>query len=193
MTDSLHDKPAAKGRHHKHAPEQKFRMALSVAIGLAVFIFLIIRVFAPFSSDWRRQTTQIREKNGLIRQYEQLLEQEDSLRENFDLLSRQIQAEIPVEREESQFLTEIEKVASNTYVHVSTMNPLPIKDFGSFKELSVEIEMEANLGNLAKFLYDIKKSSVVLVANRLSLQPKSERSALLKGHLVISTIFAKDK
>ncbi len=175
------------------AATAKYRLILFAVVGLTAFVFLTIQVFTPFSSDWRSQSTQIREKSELIKQYEQLLKQEDMLSKDFESLSKQIQAEIPVEREESQFLTEIEKVASGTYVHISTMNPQPFKDFGSFKELSVEIEMEANLGNLARFLYYIKKSSVVLVANRLSLQPKSERSALLKGHLVISTIFLKDK
>lgn len=53
--------------------------------------------------------------------------------------------------------------------------------------------MEANLGNLVRFLYEIRKSSVVLVVNKLELTPKSERSSLLKGKLIISTIFLKER
>lgn len=179
--------------YHKLIAAQKYKSILFVTVSLAAFIFLSFKIFAPFSNEWHNQTAQIQEKTELIKQYQQSLEQEGVLHKSFDTLSRQIQAEIPVEREESQFLTEIGKAASNANVHISTMNPRPFKDFGSFKELSVEIEMETNLGNLTRFLYDIKKSSVVLVANQLSLQPKSERSALLKGHLIISTIFLKDK
>lgn len=193
MTPFSFNKWPAQNRYLKMISGQQYRNVLLIIIGLAVAVFFMFRVFKPFSNDWREQSTRLREKTQLLKQYERLMKQEDSLRKDFDTLSRQIQTEIPVEREESQFLTEIEKVASSTYVHISTMNPRPIKDFGSFKELSVEIEMETNLGNLARFLYYIKKSSVVLVANRLRLQPKSERSALLKGHLVISTIFPKDK
>ena len=193
MTNYDHSKPTKTLGQHKPASIQQYKSIFTTAAGLSVFIFIAFKVLAPFPSKWQKQSDQIREKYKLTKQYEQLIRQESALYKDFDTLNRQIQTEIPVEREESQFLTEIGKVASNTNVHIFTMNPRPFKDFGSFKELSVEIEMETNLGNLARFLYYIKKSSVVLVADRLSLQPKSERSALLKGHLVISTIFLKDK
>jgi Tfp pilus assembly protein PilO len=122
-----------------------------------------------------------------------LIQQKDKLTEKFSSLSKKIQAKLPLERKEGEFLTEIDKVAEETNVHIETMNPRPLRDLGFFKELSVEIDMEANLGNLVRFLYQMRKSSVVLVANRLRLKPKSERSALLKGHLVISTIFLKEQ
>jgi Tfp pilus assembly protein PilO len=110
----------------------------------------------------------------------------------FSALGKKIQAKLPLSGE-SEFLTELGRVAEETNVHIETMNPRPFRDLDFFKELSVEIDMEANLGNLVRFLYQMRKSSVVLVANRLRLKPKSERSALLKGHLVISTIFLKEK
>ena len=85
------------------------------------------------------------------------------------------------------------RVARETSVHISSMNTKPPRDLDYFRELSVEINMEANLGNLVRFLYKMRKSSVVLVADSLALEPKSRRSALLKGHLIVSTIFMKEK
>ena len=115
---------------------------------------------------------------AIIKRSESIVSQEEALTQRFEYLTKKIQARLPVEREESQFLNEIQKVAQENSIHIASMNPLPLKDLGSFKELSVEIDMEANLGNLVRFLYYMRKSSVVLVANRLRLQPKSQRSAL---------------
>jgi Tfp pilus assembly protein PilO len=163
---------------------------------LAIVIVLLIaykKIIIPFMKNWSNQTAQIKTQKTLIKKYKTALESRDILNEEFSSLSQKIQAKLPSEREESQFLNEIGKVASQTSVHIATMNPLPLKELGSFKELSVEINLETNLGNLVRFLHQMRESSVVLVANHLNLEPKEKRSALLKGKLVISTIFLKEK
>jgi len=178
---------------HKSPPTNKRKNIFLFVCTLALIVILAGKTVNPTLEHWHNQTEQIRQKNEAIKEYGYILQQEDALKDSFARLSHQIQTEIPVEREESQFLIEIGNVATDTNVHISTMNPRPFKDFDSFKELSVEIEMEANLGNLTRFLYEMRKSSVVLVVNSLNLEPKSERSALLKGHLIISTMFLKNK
>jgi Tfp pilus assembly protein PilO len=161
---------------------------LSIVVPIVCF-----KIVIPYINKWHQQTVQINQKKELIKKAQEIITKKDSLTKRFSVLSKKIQAKLPLERKESEFLTEIGRVAENTYVHIETMNPLPFRDLDFFKELSVEINMEANLGNLARFLYEMRKSSVVLIANRLRLKPKSTRSALLKGHLVISTIFLKER
>ena len=130
-------------------------------------------------------------KKELIHQAKKTLRKRENYNQQFADLSQKIQAQLSVAREESQFLAEINNVANQNYVHIETMNPRPFKDLGDFKEISVEIKMEANLGNLVRFLHQMRESSVLLETSRLRLQPKSERSALLKGHLIISTLYLK--
>lgn len=166
-----------------------FVIVITLLLGALAFA----KLFLPLVKKWSQQTREIRQKKELIKRDRALIGQKDELTRRFSSLSRKIQAKLPLGSGESEFLTELGRVAEQTNVHIETMNPRPFRDLGFFKELSVEIDMQANLGNLIRFLYQMRKSSVVLVANRLSLKPKSERSALLEGHLVISTIFLKEK
>ncbi|MFH1459668.1 MAG: type 4a pilus biogenesis protein PilO [Candidatus Omnitrophota bacterium] len=156
-------------------------------------IILFINIFLPFARKWNTQSKLIKEKKLHLEKSRANIAQEEELKLKFAAISQGIQAKLPAQRGQSNFLTAIGNVAQDTNLHIVTMNPRPFRDLGFFRELSVEINMESNLGNLVRFLYQMRKSSVVLTANRLQLEPKSDRSALLKGHLVISTIFLKDQ
>ncbi|MBN3040304.1 MAG: type 4a pilus biogenesis protein PilO [Candidatus Omnitrophica bacterium] len=166
---------------------EKSLFIIAVTVILAGFIYF--RIINVYRNSWVRQSLQIKENQQIVQKEKNLIAQTQELNIKFETLVKKIQAQLPQNREEGQFLNEIQKVAEDTYVHIAAINPLPVKEIGSFRELSVEIELEANLGNLVRFLYYMRKSSVVLVAQRLRLEPKSERSALLKVNLVISTIF----
>jgi Tfp pilus assembly protein PilO len=174
-------------------PLHRKKILITLAIIVILGPFLFFKVLSPVFRHLSTVNKEISKNKKMIVGMKRLINEQEELEKSFDELSRNIQAKLPSEREESQFLSEIGRVANETNVYISVMNPLPYKDLDDFKELSVEINLEANLGNLVRFLYLMRKSSVVLVANRLKLEPKSERSALLKAHLVISTIFLKEK
>jgi len=169
------------------------KILLIVAVVVVLVPTAYFKIFTPFIDKWTNQSLEIKKDKEIIKKLKDEISQKDNLTKEFSLLTKKIRAKLPLEREENQFLAEIGKVSQDTDVHIITMNPLLSKNLGVFKELSVEIDMEANLGNLVRFLYQMRKSSVVLVANKLSLEPKSRRSALLKGNLTISTIFLKEK
>ena len=175
----------------KHTFSSREKHLFAVAV-LCVGVPLVFAVVGkPLSRAWSEQSHRLRDKQARISTLRSLIRQEKDLNAAFDALTTKIQARLPYGREESQFLNEIGSVAKSTNVHIAAMNPLPIHDLGAFREMSVEIDMEANLGNVVRFLYYMRQASVVLVANKLVLEPKEERSALLRGHLVISTIFMK--
>ncbi len=171
------------------------RRKIVITISLIIFVTFILYLgfFLPFSKRLNQLNSEITNNEKIIKRLKKELEEKEILEKEFSSLTKKIKARLPFQREESQFLSEIEKVAKENNIHINLLTTLPSKDIGEFKELSVEIDMEANLGNLVRFLYEMRKSSVVLVANKLELTPKSERSALLKGRLIISTIFLKEK
>jgi len=162
-------------------------------LSIASICLIFIAIILPFNKKWEKKDNQIKYKLALIEQNESIINQKTKLNESYSNINKKIQAKLPAERSQGNFLTAIGEVARKTNIHIESMNPQPLKTLGFYNELSVEINMEANLGNVVRFLYHMRKSSVVLVANRLNLQPKSERSALLKGHLIISTIFLKEQ
>lgn len=171
--------------------ENKQRILVILAVGLVLGL-IYIKAVRPFFKNLRDKAAQLGQKKLLVEKSRAVINEREALLLDFSDLSRKIQARLPLERGESKFLNAVGEVAQSTNVYIQSMNALPLRDLGFFRELSVEIDMEANLGNLVRFLYQMRKSSVVLVANRLSLEPKAEGSALLKGHLIISTIFIKE-
>jgi len=167
---------------------------LTISVLSIAFVgILYISIVLPYRKKLNSLNLEIIKNQKIIDKMQKEVSKKSELEEKFSSLAKKIKAKLPFRREESQFLSEMGKVAKETNIHVSLMNPLPPKDIGNFKEFSVAIDMEANLGNLVRFLYQMRKSSVVLVANKLELEPKSKRSALLKGKLIISTIFLKEK
>ena len=171
----------------------KRKNILSYLLGFIAVIMVYTAFITPFTAKIKNQQKQIDQKKALIEKSRSAIDKKDKLNSTYSLANKKIQAKLPSQGGENSFLTAIGQVAEKTNVHIESMNPKPIKELGFFNELSVEINMQANLGNLVRFLYEMRKSSVVLVANRLNLRPISERSALLKGHLEISTIFLKDR
>ncbi|RKY28301.1 MAG: hypothetical protein DRP61_02045 [Candidatus Omnitrophota bacterium] len=167
-------------------------LVISIITGIGALLFYLGFIL-PLSNKLTELNSKITNDEKLIKKLKEELKEREKLEEEFSSLSKKIKARLPFQREESQFLSEIEKVAKETNIHINLLSPLPAQNIGEFKELSVEIDMEANLGNLVRFLYEIRKSSVVLVVNKLELTPKSERSSLLKGKLIISTIFLKER
>jgi len=172
---------------------KKSRSTIIVVVSLIALIVITSWLILPFFSTWTRQSQEIRMVKASLKKRQAIVQRHDELEEKFSDINNRIQARLPGTRGESTFLNAIGQVAKKTNVHIETMNPRPFRDLGFFRELSVEIDMQANLGNLVRFLYEMRKSSVVLVANNLKLKPKSERSALLNGYLVISTIFLKEQ
>ncbi|MBU1044164.1 MAG: type 4a pilus biogenesis protein PilO [Candidatus Omnitrophica bacterium] len=171
----------------------KNKKLILIIASIAALCLVYISIISPFLRKSNEQKTQINQKLALLEKSRKIIQQKEALNQSYSNMNKKIQAKLPSERGQSNFLTAIGEVARKTNIHIESMNPQPLRELGFSNELSVEINMEANLGNIVRFLYEMRKSSVVLVANRLSLQPKSERSALLKGHLIISTIFLKEQ
>lgn len=171
----------------------KNKIILILIASITAISLFYVAIINPFTIKWNEQDSQLKQKSALLKKNQARIKQKDALTESYSIINQKIQAKLPSDRGHSNFLIAIGEVAKKTNIRIESMNPQPLRELGFSDELSVEINMEANLGNLVRFLYEMRKSSVVLVANRLQLQPKSERSALLKGHLVISTIFLKEQ
>ncbi len=163
-------------------------ITLALAAGAAVFSAFV----QPAWRHWQENETRIQKTTVEIQRARSLIEEQEKLTERLQALNRNLLTRIPPARKESAFLSEIDKVAQQANVHILRLNPRRTRDYGPFTELSVELDAEANLGNLVRFLYDIRESSVLLVVEEIRLQPKADRSALLKSSLVISSLFTKE-
>jgi Tfp pilus assembly protein PilO len=169
--------------------EMRLVLTALVLIAGAVAFAALVR---PMWRLWQENQTRIRQVTAETQRTQQLIEERKELTQRLQTLNRNLLTRLPLARKESAFLSEIGKVAEQANVHILRLNPRGTRDYGPFTELAVELDAEANLGNLVRFLYDIRESSVLLVIDEMRLQPKADRSALLKSSLIISSLFAKE-
>jgi len=91
-------------------------------------------------------------------------------------------------------LTEsIQKIAQDTGVQVRAIQTSLLQDLNFSQELFLEVNLEAPLGDLVRFIYELKNSSEFIDINRLKLQPRTEGSEFLKSQLIVSTLFLKER
>ncbi len=165
---------------------------LTIAFGMTAVLAVFGYLVRPAVRRWQEKEALVRRTAVEVRRAQRLIEERVQLTERLNALNRNLLTRIPLARKEGEFLSEIGKVAQQTNVLLLRLDPQGSRDYGPFTELSVELDAEANLGNLVRFLYDIRESSVLLVVEKMRLQPKADRSALLKSYLVISSLFAKE-
>ncbi len=165
---------------------------LTMAFGMTAAFLVLAYLVRPAGRRWQEKEALAQRIAVEVRRAERLIGERAQLTERLNALNRNLLTRIPLARKESEFLSEIDKVARQTNVHLLRLDPQGNRDYGPFTELSVELDAEANLGNLVRFLYDIRESSVLLVVEKMRLEPKADRSALLKSSLIISSLFAKE-
>ena len=85
-------------------------------------------------------------------------------------------------------LQEIENLAKNCTVRITDIKPKEVKDLRFYKRFAIEIESEAQIKQLSRFIYELQKSSQLLRVQRLHLRAKGTQKPLLKCHMLITKI-----
>ncbi|NNN05282.1 MAG: hypothetical protein HKL90_05220 [Elusimicrobia bacterium] len=69
----------------------------------------------------------------------------------------------------SRLLANVEAVARTSAVRITNLQPLPIRDSGARRECAVDLQVEASLEGLTRFLYGLQTSPSFLSVPRFSL------------------------
>jgi hypothetical protein len=155
---------------------------------------------------WADLDKQILTKEIRLKKNLQTISQREIIESKYNRYLSLIPAEGPDEKKVAGLLSEIEKTASDIAVQINEMKPRPvrnikysqedkisngarqIKESEVYRKFTVELEAEASMANLIKFIYDLESQPRFLRVEKLQLNVKGAQSNILKCHLLITQI-----
>jgi Tfp pilus assembly protein PilO len=94
----------------------------------------------------------------------------------------------------ARLLKDIEKLARKSGVYLVDIKPHPSKEASYYKKFIIEIQTEATMEEVIKFIYYLHKSPLPLRVGKLALVSKKQsRPTILKGAMFINAIFYKSR
>ena len=92
-----------------------------------------------------------------------------------------------VEEETSALLEWIEEISGSASCSITSIKPLGVKALGPYKDVSVEIVVEGNIGQLANLMYEAEHSAdIPMRIRRFSISAKSSSDGILRGSFLVS-------
>ena len=167
------------------AKREKILLFITIGLGLTFLIynFLIRSLTLKFATlNKEILTNEMKLSKNL-----KILRKKDKVQNEYMKYSQLLKQNNSDEQEMATLLSEIESVAREIAIRISDMKPRAIKAIDFYKRLSVDIEVEAELSEITKFIYNLQNKPYLFNIDRLRFERKSRRrSSTLKGYLLVS-------
>ncbi len=156
---------------------------LSIVSIALVYVFMV----DPIATRWKNLNSQIRSKVIMLEKDSVLAADQKTIESDYAKLSKQGKPAKSKDQEVAEMLTFIESVSKNDACFIVNIKPIDIKDVVSYKEILVDVTVEAPIAQLSKFLYDIESPRENLIdIKRFSVSSKFGQTGVLKSTLLIS-------
>jgi hypothetical protein len=92
-----------------------------------------------------------------------------------------------VESETASILERIEDMSKSSACPITSVKPLGARAVGSYKDVSVEVTVEGDIGQIARFVYESEHSAdMPMRIKRFSISAKSQAGGSLRGSFVLT-------
>ncbi|MBU0549041.1 MAG: hypothetical protein KJ838_01805 [Candidatus Omnitrophica bacterium] len=159
-----------------------FYVALA-AISLTMIDRLIVN---PVVSKVNSLNQEISEEKTRIKRDLHILAQKERIIEDSKKYSRYSVKELSAEEITTSILKEVGNLANNTSVYLIDIKPTGIKEEPVFRKYYVNLSCEAQMEQIANFIYGIENSDNLLSVEKYSITQKSEDSSIARCNLIIS-------
>lgn len=164
---------------------EKYLALATVSIVSIALIYLFI--IDPIAARWKGLNDQVRSKINILEKDSGLIGNKKTIESEYVKLSKQGKAAKSKDQEVAEILTFIESVSKNDACFIVNIKPVDIRDAASYKEILIDVTVEANMAQLSKFLYDIENPRENLIdIKRFSVSSKYGQTGTLKGTFLIS-------
>ena len=92
------------------------------------------------------------------------------------------------EEETAKLLREIELLATKSDVYLNDLKPSGVQEEGMVKKFRVNVSCEGEMDKIVLFMHYIEDSSMIMQITAFDIGPKSTRSKINRGELLISKI-----
>ncbi len=160
-------------------------ITFSLILAALVYIFII----APLLSGWGGLNNQVRMKIGMLEKDLRILANQTALKAEYSKLSKYAKSGASDEQTISDTLSYIENVSRNDSCFIVNIKPIGVTSSSSYKEILIDVTVEAGIAQFSKFIYDMENPRDVLInIKRFTLSSKSGQTGMLKGTFFISKI-----
>jgi len=167
---------------------KKEKIGLSLAIAFMAIASLDRLIVSPIRDRFQRinQTIKISEKQ--LAHDLRNVHQQEQITAEFEKYVEFVARSGSDEEEVAKILGEIESMARQSNVYLANMKPQTSKEIDFYIEYAVEIEAEAEIDQLTKFLYQLNTSAQLLRVEKLRLSSKKKGDKTLKASMLITRI-----
>ncbi|NQT00154.1 MAG: type 4a pilus biogenesis protein PilO [Candidatus Omnitrophica bacterium] len=165
-------------------------MKIMVYVTAALLLIGIAGNFAirPLAGQWQRLNSQIINKQQELSKNLKLLSQKDNIKVSFATLDDYTSKREPGEHELSALLSNVEKQATTSGIHILNLRPRPEKDSKLYKKYILEMNCTATMEEFIDFIYNLQQSVELIRVEKLKLVSQGKRSSALKAYLLITKI-----
>ena len=164
------------------------RYILYVCIFVVASSLLYSFVVEPTARRWRDLGREILTQRAKLDKNLRVIAREESVRQEYERYAANVRQKGSDEEEMASLLREVETLARGSGVRITDIKPRPVKDMQFYKRYIIEVESEARMRELTRFIYRLQRSSQVLKVERLRLSAKGRRTPLLKSYMLIARV-----
>lgn len=162
------------------------KLILYCTVSIVSLMLLDRLIVSPLFHKMRSSDEQLVQKIAHIRKNLHILTQKDRIlseRAKYYALMRSLESD---EEEVTSILKEIEKIANDSSVYLVDMKPGDAKNIGASKKYTINLSCEAQMEQLAAFMYNIESSNKLLTIEKYQISPKASESSVAVCSMSIS-------
>ena len=148
-------------------------------------------IIEPIGKRWNVLDAELESARHRLYKNLKLLADKDLLEKEYGTYQEYLDTGASGEEQVPLVLKEIESIALNSQVKITSIKPKGVKEFKHYRGVSIEVVVEGRISQLLKCIYDIEGSRKLLEVERLVLSPKDSQSDSLKGTLIIRKILVQ--
>jgi len=164
------------------------RWGMNLAVFFVALILLDRGVVSPIASKMSSLNQEIQEERTNIKKDLRLVAQKDNIRLEAVKYDSYVTSSKSEEEEMTVVLKEIEGLANKNSVYLIDMKPGGSQETASAKKYFISLNIEAQMEQLAQFMYDVESSNSFLIIEKYKIEPKSKDSSVAKCGMTISKV-----
>jgi hypothetical protein len=170
----------------KRSPREKAVLAVAALALSAAFVDRVI--VATVQARLRELDTRTAQREAQIRKDLRIIAQKQRIEIQHVNYKPYLGMQSTENEEFTVFLKEVDTLARDNVVSVVDMKPTGTKEMESAKKYMINLNIEADMAALVKFMYAIEDSKKLMTVEKYQISPKSRDSDTAKCSLLISKL-----
>ncbi|MEW6536150.1 MAG: type II secretion system protein GspM [Candidatus Auribacterota bacterium] len=161
---------------------------LTLTVSFLAAIGLYFYALEPMWNYWTGLDNRISNLTKQLQRSELILSRAKSIEVEYKAYEGRLKIEGSDQEKTAQILKNIENTARSNRLHINDMKPQQIKDEEFYKYYVIELEAEADIMALIKFIYDMQNSETALKITRLQISASTSQPDVLKTEMIITKV-----